>query len=159
MSASLTMVGHNNPPSDEESLVSKLQLDNEDLLNQARAAYKAALEFSEEVSDREKATEATDLISKLASIAKKLDGEREKEKKPYLSLGRVVDNFFKNVTDPLDGAKRKVKGRLDDFLRRAAEEERKVREEQARKMREEAERKAAEAVALESINSVVAANT
>jgi len=139
-------IGHNNPPSDAESLEQKLMEDYERQLSDAQMAYKDANNFPNKIETDEDANRGTDLIKKIVGLNKNFEAIRIKEKEPYLTLGRVVDNFFKKPYDLLNEAKNNVRFPIDDFLKEKAAKERAIREEQARIAREEAEKRATQAV-------------
>lgn len=150
MTTDQAMMGHNNPPTDAEILRETLEEKNRDLLDRAKQLIEAAERAPATIEDDETEGRITDFIKQIMNCTKSIESVRVQEKEPYLTLGRVVDGFFKTKTNDLDKAKMKVKRTLDDRLRWKAEQERKRREEEARKLREEAERQAEEAARLEA---------
>jgi len=153
-----TMIGHNNPPSDAESLEQKLREDYERQLFDAREVYAEAKKFPGKIESEEDANRGADLIKKIVGINKDFEGIRVKEKEPYLTLGRVVDNFFKRPQDSLNDAKNNVRLPLDEYLKEKARKELAEREEKARIAREEAEKRAAQAAAASQAQQQAAAD-
>lgn len=152
-------LGHNLPPSDAEILKQSLQDKNERVLDTAQKLVEASERVPSEINNDEQAEKCTAFIKQIMSSQKALEGLRVSEKEPYLTLGRVVDGFFKNVTDRLDTAKNKAKRPLDDYLKRKVAEERRVREEAAAEQRRIAEEQMKAAAALEKQGHVDVAGT
>ena len=84
-----------------------------------------------------------DVIKEIDKETKILESRREATKVPFLEAGRIIDGFFKSLTDP----KGKRQGRLDkardvlarvatDYLRRKDAAERAKREAEARRLRQ-----------------------
>jgi len=141
-------IGHNNPPSDAETLKESLQEKHGKLLSRANELFTAADRIPEVFASDEEAQKAGDFIKQITACSKSLEAERVSEKEPYLTLGRVVDGFFKNYTDILLKAKNKASRPLDAYVKQKAEEERKQRQEEAERLRKQAEEQATAAAAL-----------
>lgn len=112
-----------------------------------------------EVMDDEGAEQLTDYIKNINACAKNFEDMRKGEKKPYLELGKTVDQFFKDQASPLSMAKAKAQKPLNAWLQKQAEEERKRREAEAKRLREEAEEKARQAEAEAQANMNAEAET
>lgn len=144
-------IGHNNPPTDAEALQQKLRDDHDKPLGRAQELVEATARLPE-ITDQESAGKVSDFIKQVTGCRKNLEAIRVNEKEPYLTLGRVVDGFFKTVTDSLDVAKAKAERPLGVFLKQQADAERRRREEEARIAREKAEEDALAAAALQRAN-------
>lgn len=150
-------LGHNNPPNDAEILQQTLRENNEAQLKRAQDLIEAGAKLPAEITDEETAGKAAHYIKQVMASVKQLEAVRVNEKEPYLTLGRVVDGFFKNVTDPLAAAKNKAQRPLDSYLKQKADAERREREEAARQLRLKAEEEAMTAAALERAKQTEAA--
>ncbi len=147
-----------NAPDAAQMLRDDLGLKNADLLARQAELLAAAERAPAEISDDETAGKVGDFIRQIAACAKAAEGARVAEKEPHLAASRVVDGFFKALTDPLDKAKKGIEARLTTYLRAKAEAERKEREriaaeersaaEAAAKAAREAEERAQDAVSL-----------
>lgn len=138
---------HNRPPSDAEILHDKLKQENERLIARRDELLAAVDRVPAEIDSDELAGRIADQIKQLTAAYKATDIARVSAKEPHLEAGRVVDGFFKAITEPLYSAKQKVEARLTVWQRKKAEEERRRREAEERARREEAERQAREAAA------------
>ena len=158
MTALLNPIGHNSPPSDAEYLENHLRDVNEPLLNGAQKLIEAADRIPTTIEDEETAAKVSDFIKLVNGSKKNLENNRVTEKEPFLKLGRVVDGFFKTVTDSLDKAKARAQKPLDAYLLKKAAEERKRREEEAAALRKKQEEELAAANALEKANKATASD-
>ncbi|WP_299074763.1 hypothetical protein [uncultured Paraglaciecola sp.] len=145
-------IGHNRPPTDAELLKDKLASDNAAAIKRADELIEEASNLPDKVETDEQAKAATDTIKSLMAARKSIETIRVNEKEPYLTLGRVVDGFFKESTNRLDQAKENAKAPLDSYIKIQAEKERQRRIEEAAKQRREAEEAAKIAAALEKTN-------
>ena len=151
-------IGGNNPPSDVETLKINLAENNKELLKRAADLIEAADRMPTQIDDDNQKADVTTFLGQIVKCDKALEGVRVTEKEPYLSLGRVVDGFFKSQQDALNRVRLKVKPLLDARLNWEREEERK------RMAREAAERKAiadaqmAAAAELEQAKMLIAAD-
>lgn len=142
-------IGHNMPPSDLEILKSKLAENNEKALKRAQALIDAADRVPANIGDQDTSDKITDLEKQITVCIKALGEGHEKEKRPYLELGRIVDGFFKDPISTLEAAKKRVKAIQTKFLVDQTEKERKRRAEIAAKEKAERDAKLAEAAKLE----------
>ena len=147
--AAANAIGHNSPPTDAEILQSSLADKHEKLLGSAAKLLDAADRIPSVIENDEGAGKVSDYIKLVMGAKKNLEAERVNEKEPYLTLGRVVDGFFKKTTYLLDGAKAKAQRPLDAWLRQKAAEESARRRAEAEKLRQDAEAAAEAAAALE----------
>lgn len=145
-------IGHNNPPNDAEILKATLADKNAEILQRAADLIAAADRAPDKIEDDETKGKITDFLGSIAKCEKALEGKRVAEKEPYLTLGRVVDGFFKNHMDALEKARRKVKPILDARLMWEREQERKRQLEEAAEKKRVADEQAAAAAALEQAN-------
>lgn len=144
----LSMMGHNQPPSDEAVLEQRLSENSAAVLERAMGLVEAADRIPAEL-DEESAQKATDFISQINSCAKALEKARTDEKEPFLKSGKIVDAFFKKFSSPLEIAKAKAQKPLNAYTQKKREEERKAREEEEERRRKEAEERLAAARLLE----------
>jgi hypothetical protein len=136
----IASIGDNNPPNDAESLTIALCDNHRVALDHAQELVEQSKNISDEIRNDDAADRASDLIKLIMSRKKTLETARVAEKEPYLSLGRVVDGFFKRPMEALDAAHAKAKRPLDVYLKeKAAKEQRRLREEAeaARQLAEE----------------------
>ena len=145
-------IGGNNPPTDAEILRETLAEKNADILQRAADLIAAADRAPDKIEDDETKEKITDFLGSIAKCEKALEGKRISEKEPYLTLGRVVDGFFKLHTDKLAKARAKVKPALDARLVWEREQERKRQLEEAAEKKRLADEQAAAAAALEQAN-------
>lgn len=154
-------IGHNQPPPDALTLVERLTAEHSDLVKRAEDLTEAIGRFNDAVtvddngrkvmriSDDETEKRATDFAGQLAKAVKSLEGARETAKAPFWSACLTVDGFFKNLSRPLDDAKKRIADLLTRYKVAKQEAERRRVEEEQRCLREEAERKAREAAEAE----------
>lgn len=152
----MTMMGHNNPPTDEQLLAEQLQGLEQRLIAEAKELIKRQEELLGAVArapvaidDDVVAGKMGDFIKQLRDCKTKLDSMREEKKKPFAVLSNSVQAFFKGYIEPLDTGMKTIKGRLDTYLIAKEQRERVAREAAARAEREAAEAKAREAAAAE----------
>jgi chemotaxis protein histidine kinase CheA len=129
-----------------ESLRDDLTEKHEGIRSRAAELIAASERVPASIDNDETAGKIGDFIKQITACHKAAEGARVAEKEPHLAASRVVDGFFKAVTDPLEKAKKEIERRLTSYLREKADAERKARDEAARIEREAAEaaRKAAE---------------
>ena len=132
-------IGHNQPPEDTPILAGQLLDDYADLKRRATALI-GAFDRAPEVVDDNSAGRVADSVKQIQAHVKKIEANRKDEKEPHLSAGRVVDTFFKSISDPLERAASQLKSRLTIYERAKAVAERRRREEEARRQRKEAAR-------------------
>lgn len=132
-------LGHNEPPPDlltGEALHNKLEEDHAALVARRDQLLDAEARIPA-IEDEDTARRAGDYIKQIMAATKALEGARVAAKEPFLEGSRVVDGFFKMVSEPLAKLKRKVEDNLTLFLRKKADAERREREERERQAREE----------------------
>lgn len=140
---------HNNPPTDAEMLKEKLLEQNSKQITHAQSLIANAANLPALINDDKEAAQRADYIKAINTSEKSLEAIRVDEKEPYLTLGRVVDGFFKIYMDDLKKTKTEINKPLTDYLlRKEAEAKRKLREE-AEAQRKKAEEEALIAAALE----------
>ena len=144
--------GDNRPPADANPIRERLTEEHAGMLSRRDELLAASERVPPAVEDETTAQKVGDFIKQLQAAMKNADATRVAEKEPYLDGGRQTDGFFKAITEPLAKAKKDIEGRLNVFLRKKADAERRVREEAERKAQEEAERAANEAA--ERVNAL-----
>ena len=142
---------HNNPPPDllvGDALRNRLA-DESAALIRRRDDLLAAEARLPVIDSEDVARKVSDFVKQIAAAAKAADGARVAAKEPYLDGGRVVDGFFKAISDPLATLKKNVERKLTEYLREkeAAERARRLQEEREARERAEAARREAEALA------------
>lgn len=152
---------HNGPPSDLDILRERLAEEAAPIERRRDELLASVARVPAEVANEEVAGKVTDLIKLITACHKNAETTRVGRKEPFLASSRAVDGFFKGITDPLDRGKAALNAKLTLFLRRKADEERKVREAEAKRQRDEAARLQREAderaVALKSEEQLPAA--
>lgn len=135
MTQATAEIGHNNPPSEIEILKETLAERNAKALNRAKSLNEAAGRVPDEVKDQATADKITDLEKLIGTCLKALDDGHEAEKKPFLTMGRVVDDFFRDPRVTLEAAKKRIKGIQTRFLvdKESAERKRRLAEEEKRR--------------------------
>lgn len=140
----------NNPPTDGEIMQAQLNTKHEKLLTGAGKLLDAAERLPAIITDDETAGKASEYIKLVTGCVKNLEAERVSEKEPYLTLGRLVDGFFKKTTDALAGAKTKAQRPLDMYLKEKAMAEQRRRMAEAAELQRKAEEDAKAARMLEA---------
>lgn len=140
------MIGHNLPADPLIALRENLA-DKALTLTKRRDELLAAVGRMPAVIDADTIKGAADMVKLLAALHKNAEAMRVAEKEPHLASGRAVDAYFKDITDPVEAAKRAVESKMTIHQRKVAEEERRIREAAERAAREESERASREATA------------
>lgn len=110
-----------------------------DRLAEGYQRYRDKIAESKGIKDHETAGKATDFLNQCKTVAKDINGKRDKFKRPVLEASRVIDATFKNgMLTPLDEIRIGIQADLNAYV---AE----VRAEQARIAAEEAKAREAEA--------------
>lgn len=141
----LPPLGHNSPPSDIELLRDRLAEESAALIARRDQLLAGVKRAPQTVADEETCGKIADLVKLCTACFKNAEAARTASKEPHLESCRAVDGFFKQVTEPLDKARRALESRLTAYQRAKAEAERRRREEEAARQRAEAERLAREA--------------
>lgn len=157
MTTNAATIGHNNPPSEIEILKGKLAENNAKALKRAEALIQAADRVPNEIADQATADKITDLEKLIGVCLKALEEGHEVEKRPFLTMGRVVDEFFRDPRATLEAAKKRIKVIQTKFLVDRENAERKRRSEEEEKRRKEAAATLAEAQKLEAEGKLSAA--
>lgn len=136
MQDQIAKIGDNLPPANTpENLQIDLADRHEKVLTGARNLIESAARIPEVIDDEETAGKAGDYIKQVTGCVKNLEALRVAEKEPYLSLGRVVDGFFKRTQDSLSSSKSVAEKPLGVYLRKKAAAEQKRREDEAAALR------------------------
>ena len=142
---------HNRPPVPElikdlaSDLPEWLTSEHDQLTTRRDELLAAAGRAPAEVADDDTLRKLSDFVKQLTACTKASEAARVAAKEPTLGAGRVIDGFFRAISDPLDKAKQTVERRMTAYQRQVAEAERRRREEEAASARMEAERQACEA--------------
>lgn len=146
--------GGNNPPPElkvGDDLREALAREHAALVKRKDDLLAAEVRVPAEIADEDQAKKAADYIKLVSAAAKAANTVRVGTKEPYLEGGRIVDGFFTaGICEPLTSLKGRVEVKLNAYLRRKAEAERKLREAEARSQAEEAARAAREAAEREA---------
>lgn len=149
-------IGHNQPPTDAELLKTKIEEGNKETFKRADDLNTAFDRMPKTITNDEEKDKVTLFLAQIAKCDKDLEALRVKEKEPYLTLERTVDNLFKTYKLKLKATVQKVKPILDARLLWEREEERKRIATEAADRKRLAEAQAAAAAALEEINGAKA---
>ncbi len=138
----MSLMGHNNPPSEIEIL--------EDRLNnfiEEKKTLKRLEEFNipDVIDNDSDANFVTDHIKSIKNFHKRIKSIHKEIKAPYLECSKKVDSWKKDFEKKINFLEQVASKPLNDFLRKKAEEE----AERLRKIEEE-KRKEAEALAEEA---------
>lgn len=136
-----TMIGHNNPPSDEELLRQKLIQNNTQLFERAKELNSASQRVPKQVVNDAIAGKLADFIKQVGVCSRALEEARKSEKKPFLDMGTAVDATFREAQELLLFAKTMAEKPLAEYTFKKQEEERKKAQELAEKQRKEADEK------------------
>lgn len=142
-------IGHNNPPQPltVAEIGEHVIAETLDLAARREELLAGVARFHEKfatISDDETCGKASDFAGGKGAIAAwlaKAETKRVELKEPFLTGGRIVDGFFKELREPLEAAQKAIRAKATIYL--AAKEE--AAREAARKEAEAAARRAAEA--------------
>ena len=137
-------IGHNNPPDEVEAFVSRVRLENADLL-----AERVDLEFDVAGAPKAPASDEdvaaiNEMVVKLRGYARRLEGAREDAKRPLLGMGRGSDALFTTVRDAMKATADQLERRNGPFLQAKAvklEQERQAKLAEQRRLEQEAEQR------------------
>lgn len=141
MSEARVIDRHDNQP----DLATVLREDNTTLIARKDELLAAFERAPEEVADDETCGKMQDFMKQVDAAKKHAEKLRVDAKEPHLNAGRIVDGFYKTVTDPLDKVKKALTARVTVFLRKKEDDERRRRQEEERLAREAAEKARIEA--------------
>lgn len=151
----IATIGDNQPPR-AAALQDELSARHLQLAARRDELLEAMKRAPEKVTDDETAGRVGDFIKQIMACHKNAEATRVAEKEPHLESCRVVDGWFKKITDPLASAKKAMEERLNKYLVAKAEAARREAEEKARREREEAERLAAAATTDKQLDVAIA---
>ena len=137
MSANKEMLGHNNPPTEEEILQDKL---NTSYVAEIEKIVELEKFLVPEIITDENAPSLADFLARGKSATKDIEAAHRKEKDGFLKLGRVVDAFKNGNLARISNATKKAEDAQFKFLTAKAEAER----ERLRLAKEKEEREAQE---------------
>jgi hypothetical protein len=136
-------IGHNNPPSDEEILIAKL---NENYAREIEDINRLSeRELPDSVSDDVSSGKVADFLAAARSAEKAIEAIHKKEKDSFLKLGKVVDGFKNKHVAWIDSLIAPAKAKQLAYLEMKAEAERERIRKAAEIERQRAERLAEEA--------------
>ena len=158
MTATIAHIGHNRGP--EMTLEERLRSDHEEIISKLEVVRTLANELPKTVQSEKDAADFVEIVASAKRANRALEDARVREKEPFLTAGRTVDTFFKGFTDISGRIVTTLEGRLNDFQREKARQERErlareaeERREQERLAREAAERALREAEEAERANA------
>lgn len=139
--------GHNLPPLDEQ-----LTEETRDLFARRDELVSAVGRAPAIIPDDDWEAKITDVVRMIQVCTRTAETTRVARKDPFLSAERLIDAFFRKVTDPLADAKRDLERRLTTYKqakeaarRRQLEEEAAARRAEEERLRRAAEEEAAKA--------------
>ena len=155
-------IGHNNPPDEVEAFVSRVRLENADLL-----AERVDLEFDVAGAPKAPASDEdvaaiNEMVVKLRGYARRLEGAREDAKRPLLGMGRGSDALFTTVRDAMKATADQLERRNGPFLQAKAvklEQERQAKLAEQRRLEQEAEQRRQDEAAAAARQKIIDANT
>lgn len=143
-------LGHNNPPADKSEIqLAELKQKQATPISNTQRLLDAVSRAPQVIVTEDEAEKITALTKLLTDNIKALEAARQSEKEPYLTGGRVVDNFFKKFIDDTEAAKKNINKPLTAWLEKKAAEERQRIAEEAKRVREQAQRELEAAAQLE----------
>lgn len=114
-------IGHNLPPSPVEELSLELARANTDLDNRARAIEAAKERIPASIDSDDEAGKLTEFVRQCQAAIRTAEDRHDEAKRPYIDLGRTVDNFFRIITDRVASAKALAENRLTVYARKKRE--------------------------------------
>ena len=131
--------GHNQGPTFADRIADQLAdlndwlaVENLRILDRAEQLAEASTRVPEKCEDDDTAEKMADMVKALNVCAKALEDARKTNKAPILEAGRQLDGFFARPREKLEAMSKDIRSRMDGYLRRKAEAERKRREAEAR---------------------------
>jgi hypothetical protein len=102
------MIGSNNPPIDmppiPEQVGARITAAYAELEEQTAKTLLSARDLPKEIADETDNEKITTTVVDMRKIAKNAEAYRVKEKDPYLTSERLIDNYFKGIIGRLDKA-------------------------------------------------------
>ena len=126
------VAGNNNPPDPLVIIGDQLRETHGDLIDRGAQLVGMKDRLPASCDDEETAAKLADAIKSCTAFTKNSDAARVSAKEPHLAAGRLVDGFFKKLSDPVDAVKQAMGSLLTAYQRKVADEERRRREEEAR---------------------------
>lgn len=118
-------VGHNNPPSDEEIILTQIREGSKAELKRLDELVAAAGRLPKKIENEEDAAKVTSFGAQIKRCMQTLEERRKVEKAPFDAKASTVQNFFKTQQSALDAILLKT---TDIVLAYKRDEERKIRE-------------------------------
>lgn len=145
-------IGHNIAPDYAEDVARRLQGDYAALVDGSADLIAEARTLPPVINNDAELTPHATLIERMRDTASRIEAFRVVEKEPHLRAEQAVDQFFFGLFEKLSRRRKTDKpgvadilqARVNDYMNRKLEEERRVRAEAERKAREEADRIARE---------------
>jgi hypothetical protein len=128
---------HNNPPSDEQILIERLDTTYADKIALIDKLEKVVT--PEAVDNEQQAGEMTDFIKSAKAARKGIEDAHKREKEAFLSLGRIVDGFKNRHASRAKAVEDKALAKLDVYLQRKENERREELRQKAERERQEAQ--------------------
>lgn len=150
--AANAVIGHNEAPDHAKLVTDRLADEYAEITRSVADALEAARALPKDCDDDDAQGEFAAVIKRLRDLDARVEGIRVVEKEPFLRGGNAVDAFFKglraklfrqNKTDQA-GAADVLQARVNAYVQKKADEERRRRQEEERVAREQ-ERVAREA--------------
>lgn len=130
-------LGHNNPP--EPTLIETLQTKYAADFKEASDLLDAAKSVPDRIDDDATQGKVADLIRKMAANQKRLEANKDYEKKPLEDNVKIIKATFDNPWDLLEARRKDIKKLTTDYTaRKDAAEKRRLEEIAAKKREEEA---------------------
>lgn len=101
-------IGHNSPPTDQETLLEFLDEKATTLEKKAAEIQDALTRMPAEIDSDEWEEKLLVLASQAKTCATKFEDMREANKKPFWDAGKIVDGFFKTKIAGMETAQKKV---------------------------------------------------
>ncbi|MCJ8334441.1 MAG: hypothetical protein MJH10_09405 [Epibacterium sp.] len=137
----MSEMGHNNPPSDAQLLKERLESITTPFMQRIEQFDNALPRVV--INSPETAAKAAEMLKQINALSKALEEQRKAEKDPYLSLSRVIDAYYKPMSEGVTAIKVNVQKRLTEYQAaeaKKADEARRAAEAEAQRKLEEAQK-------------------
>jgi hypothetical protein len=137
------VLGGNKPPlTPPEDLVKRLDLEHAALFAEAANLDAEQAALPDDLKTDEDSAAVSAFVVKLKTTARKVEGVRVEEGRPYLEATRIVNETFKSVTEQLEASAKALTARVGIYNKAKAERERaeRLRLEQEQRQRAEEQR-------------------
>ncbi len=101
--------------------------------------------FADGLKSDDDVAKVNDIGAQMKAQAKLVDGTREIVKGPFFKADKAVQQFFRNIGEPLEAGVKKLESKISEYNRKKAAEAKRLADEEAARRREEANRLAAAA--------------